>query len=217
MASLVPLAAAAAVAAVVLFVHPPGRPDAAKQAGKADIEQVAQAVDDLNLLIPHRQVAHAVSVHYRDGGGSGRCVRWLRRIRPRKRIFCGKRRSGSRSSNNRKLSSGRCCRCRRPPWSASCKCRPRIGSARCRAHSGTPPAGGTTPQPAAAASSGAAQRLQDLYPAFTSLRPARRQPCGGDPGTASDETGLRKDRLNGDAAIFRRKRWISCARSGVPE
>lgn len=49
---LVPLAAAAAVAAVVLWVHPSGGPDAAKQAGKADIEQVAQAVDDLDLLIP---------------------------------------------------------------------------------------------------------------------------------------------------------------------
>jgi ferric-dicitrate binding protein FerR (iron transport regulator) len=49
---LVPLAAAAAVAAVVLWVHPSGSPDAAKQAGKADIEQVAQAVDDLDLLIP---------------------------------------------------------------------------------------------------------------------------------------------------------------------
>ena len=52
-----PLAAAAAVAALVLFLHVPGRPDAAKQASptpsnKAEIEQVAQAVDDLNLLIP---------------------------------------------------------------------------------------------------------------------------------------------------------------------
>ena len=43
---------AAAVAAVVLFVHVPGSPDAAKQASKAEIEQVAQAVDDLDLLIP---------------------------------------------------------------------------------------------------------------------------------------------------------------------
>jgi anti-sigma-K factor RskA len=49
---IIPLAAAAAVAAVVLWVHPSGSPDAAKQAGKADIEQVAQAVDDLDLLIP---------------------------------------------------------------------------------------------------------------------------------------------------------------------
>ena len=52
-----PLAAAAAVIALVLFLHVPGTPDAAKQASptqsnKAEIEQVAQAVDDLDLLIP---------------------------------------------------------------------------------------------------------------------------------------------------------------------
>lgn len=47
-----PLAAAAAVAALVLFLHVPGSPDAAKQVSKADIEQVAQAVDDLDLLTP---------------------------------------------------------------------------------------------------------------------------------------------------------------------
>jgi negative regulator of sigma E activity len=53
-----PLAvAAAAVAAVLLIMHPLGSPDAAKQASptqssKAEIEQVAQAVDDLDLLTP---------------------------------------------------------------------------------------------------------------------------------------------------------------------
>lgn len=52
-----PLAvAAAAVAVAVLLLHSPGTPDAAKQASptsnNAEIEQVAQAVDDLNLLIP---------------------------------------------------------------------------------------------------------------------------------------------------------------------
>jgi hypothetical protein len=48
-----PLAvAAAAVAALVLFLHVPGSPDAAKQASKAEIEQVAQAVDDMDLLVP---------------------------------------------------------------------------------------------------------------------------------------------------------------------
>jgi anti-sigma-K factor RskA len=48
-----PLAAAAAVVALVLgYLHVPGTPDAAKQASKADIEQVAQAVDDMDLLIP---------------------------------------------------------------------------------------------------------------------------------------------------------------------
>jgi hypothetical protein len=44
--------AIAAVAAVVLFVHVPGKPDVSKQSGTADIEQVAQAVDDLDLLTP---------------------------------------------------------------------------------------------------------------------------------------------------------------------
>ncbi|MBZ5631563.1 MAG: zf-HC2 domain-containing protein [Acidobacteriia bacterium] len=47
-----PLAAAAAVVAAVLIVHPFGSPDAAKQASKTEIEQVAQAVDDLDLLTP---------------------------------------------------------------------------------------------------------------------------------------------------------------------
>jgi len=47
-----PLAVAAALAAVVLFLQVPGTPDAAKQVGKPDIEQVAQAVEDLDLLIP---------------------------------------------------------------------------------------------------------------------------------------------------------------------
>ena len=42
--------AIAAVAAMVMFVHVPGSQDAAKQASKAEIEQVAQAVDDLDLL-----------------------------------------------------------------------------------------------------------------------------------------------------------------------
>ena len=48
---------AIAVAAVIMFVHVPSSPDATKQvnpaqSGKADIEQVAQAVDDLDLLTP---------------------------------------------------------------------------------------------------------------------------------------------------------------------
>ncbi len=51
--SIAPAAAvAAAVVALVLFLHVPGRQDAAKQASKAEIEQVAQAVDDLYLLTP---------------------------------------------------------------------------------------------------------------------------------------------------------------------
>jgi len=37
---------------VVLFLHVPGKPDAAKQSNGTDIEQVAQAVDDLDLLTP---------------------------------------------------------------------------------------------------------------------------------------------------------------------
>ena len=50
---IAPLAAAAAVVALVLgFMHVPGNPDAAKQASKAEIEQVAQAVDDMDLLVP---------------------------------------------------------------------------------------------------------------------------------------------------------------------
>jgi hypothetical protein len=44
--------AVAAVAAVIMFVHVPGHQDAAKHESKADIEQVAQAVDDLDLLVP---------------------------------------------------------------------------------------------------------------------------------------------------------------------
>jgi len=53
-----PLAvAAAAVAAVMLVMYPLGSPDAAKQASPtqsstAEIEQVAQALDDMNLLVP---------------------------------------------------------------------------------------------------------------------------------------------------------------------
>jgi anti-sigma-K factor RskA len=47
-----PLAVAAAAVAVVLIVNPFGSPDAAKQASKAEIEQVAQAVDDMDLLVP---------------------------------------------------------------------------------------------------------------------------------------------------------------------
>ncbi len=46
------VAAAAAVAAVVLFLHVPRQPDAPTQASKVEIEQVAQAVDDLDLLVP---------------------------------------------------------------------------------------------------------------------------------------------------------------------
>jgi anti-sigma factor RsiW len=49
---IAPLAAAAVVVALVLIVHPFGNPDAAKQASKTEIEQVAQAVDDLDLLTP---------------------------------------------------------------------------------------------------------------------------------------------------------------------
>jgi hypothetical protein len=54
--SIAPLAAAAALVAVALLVYP-GKPDAPKQPGptqsnKAEIEQVAQAVDDLDLLTP---------------------------------------------------------------------------------------------------------------------------------------------------------------------
>jgi len=48
---MAPLAAAGAVAALALYLHPLGTPDAPKQANKAEIEQVAQAVDDLDLLI----------------------------------------------------------------------------------------------------------------------------------------------------------------------
>jgi anti-sigma-K factor RskA len=48
-----PLAAAAAlVALVVLLVNVPRSPDASKQTGTAEIEQVAQALDDMDLLIP---------------------------------------------------------------------------------------------------------------------------------------------------------------------
>ena len=45
-------AVAIAVAALILFVHVPSSLDADKQGSKADIEQVAQAVDDLDLLVP---------------------------------------------------------------------------------------------------------------------------------------------------------------------
>jgi hypothetical protein len=44
--------AAAAVVALALFLHVPRTPDASKQASSAEIEQVAQAVDDLDLLTP---------------------------------------------------------------------------------------------------------------------------------------------------------------------
>jgi anti-sigma-K factor RskA len=44
--------AAAAVAALVLYLHPLGTPNAPKQAINSEIEQVAQAVDDLDLLTP---------------------------------------------------------------------------------------------------------------------------------------------------------------------
>ena len=49
--------AAASVVAVALFMYVPGRQDTPKQSGpkqsgNADIEQVAQAVDDLDLLTP---------------------------------------------------------------------------------------------------------------------------------------------------------------------
>jgi anti-sigma factor RsiW len=52
-----PLAAAAGVAALMLYLypvrtHPLGTPDASKQASNSEIEQVAQAVDDLDLLTP---------------------------------------------------------------------------------------------------------------------------------------------------------------------
>ena len=45
-------AIAIAVAALILFVQVPAGPDATKQVNKTEIEQVAQAVDDLDLLIP---------------------------------------------------------------------------------------------------------------------------------------------------------------------
>jgi hypothetical protein len=44
--------AAAAVAGLVLYLHPVGTPDVSKQVNKSEIEQVAQAVDDLDLLTP---------------------------------------------------------------------------------------------------------------------------------------------------------------------
>lgn len=48
-----PLAfAAAAVAAVVLILHVPERPDPARQVTSAEMEQVAQALEDLDLLTP---------------------------------------------------------------------------------------------------------------------------------------------------------------------
>jgi anti-sigma factor RsiW len=47
----VPLVAAGALVALGLLMVP-GTPDAAKQAGKTEIEQVEQAVNDLDLLLP---------------------------------------------------------------------------------------------------------------------------------------------------------------------
>jgi len=44
--------AVASVVAVVLFLYVPRQPDAPTQASKVEIEQVAQAVDDLDLLTP---------------------------------------------------------------------------------------------------------------------------------------------------------------------
>ena len=44
--------AAAALAALVLYLHVPAKTDLTKPAGTTEIEQVAQAVDDLDLLIP---------------------------------------------------------------------------------------------------------------------------------------------------------------------
>lgn len=43
---------AASVVAVALFLYVPGKHDASKQPSKTEIEQVAQAVDDLDLLTP---------------------------------------------------------------------------------------------------------------------------------------------------------------------
>jgi anti-sigma-K factor RskA len=48
----VPLVAAGALVAVALFVQLPRTPDAPVPPNKAEIEQVAQAVDDLDLLTP---------------------------------------------------------------------------------------------------------------------------------------------------------------------
>jgi anti-sigma factor RsiW len=47
-----PLAAAAALGAVALIVRHPLSPDAPKQTNRSEIEQVAQALDDMDLLIP---------------------------------------------------------------------------------------------------------------------------------------------------------------------
>ena len=49
---IAPLAAAAAVAALGLYLHPFGNFNSPEQASKTEIEQVAQAVDDLDLLVP---------------------------------------------------------------------------------------------------------------------------------------------------------------------
>ncbi|HEY2844237.1 MAG TPA: zf-HC2 domain-containing protein [Bryobacteraceae bacterium] len=46
----IPLVAAGALVALALFVQGPRTPDVSKQPSQADIEQVAQAVDDLDLL-----------------------------------------------------------------------------------------------------------------------------------------------------------------------
>jgi len=49
---IAPLAAAAAVVALAFYMHPFGTGDASGQASKAEIEQVAQALDDMDLLVP---------------------------------------------------------------------------------------------------------------------------------------------------------------------
>jgi Putative zinc-finger len=49
---VVPLAAAVALVALALLVQVPRNTDPAKQASTAEIEQVAQALDDMDLLIP---------------------------------------------------------------------------------------------------------------------------------------------------------------------
>ena len=48
----VPLVAAGALVALALYVKLPSTPDAPQQVNGAEIEQVAQAVDDLDLLTP---------------------------------------------------------------------------------------------------------------------------------------------------------------------
>ena len=51
----VPLVAAGALVAVALFMQFPRTPDAPPQPSKTEIEQVVQAVDDLDLLTPIAQ------------------------------------------------------------------------------------------------------------------------------------------------------------------